>query len=788
MTQAEGLNAPQREAALHVGGPLLVFAGAGSGKTRTITFRIANLLASHRIAPYRILAVTFTNKAAQEMRHRLAQLVGEELTRDLWVGTFHGICAKFLRRYHDAVGLSRNFVIYDDSDQKAVVQRLVKEFELDDRRYPARAVLSAISGAKQDGKDPAEHELGDGFDPNLVRLGREYQAALRRSNAVDFDDLLLYVLRLVEDQNSPAGADLCRRFDHVLVDEFQDTNWVQYRIVRALSGVTRNLCVVGDDDQSIYRWRGADVRIIRGFRKDFPETLVVKLEQNYRSTGNIVQAALGVIAPATTREPKELWTSSPAGAPVVVHGTSDERDEAAFVSRGLLAARAAGISPADLAVFYRIHAQSRVLEEALRGANLPYQIIGGTKFFDRAEVKDMLSYLRLIENPQSDMDFLRVVNVPARGIGQKTVERLMDIAAENAQSLSDALGSALTDGTLTGAAAPKLGRFHELLDELRRASQHLSPSELLERTLEETGYKSLLEQEDTAESDARLENLAELVGSLREYEAEAPETGEAPTLTGYLERVSLVSPTDAMKDEPKVSLMTVHAAKGLEFEHVWLTGMEEETFPYRGLDGSDPEELDEERRLAYVAITRAKKRLFVSHAGSRFLFGKTRYQAPSRFLSDLPESAIERSGQTRPPAPPGGYGSFAGGARGSYGSYGSSGGAGNSSYRGGRSSGAAPSWAQLPGERPRGPQEMKLNPGDRVIDRSESSDVGGDVDALPNYEDGEGIVVRPGQRVTHKKFGRGTVVSLEPGIEPRVVARFPGHGPKLILAKYLDFE
>src|SRR6478735_7016400 len=776
MIQAEGLNPPQREAALHSSGPLLVFAGAGSGKTRTIIFRIANLLATHRVAPYRILAVTFTNKAAQEMRHRLSGLVGEELTRDLWVGTFHGTSVKFLRRHHEAVGLTRNFVIYDDSDQKAVVARLIKEHELDDRRYPPRAVLSAISSSKQDGKDPAEHDLGEGFDPNLVRLGRDYQAALRRSNAVDFDDLLLYVLRLVEDQDSPAGRELRSRFEHVLVDEFQDTNWVQYRIVRALSGSTRNLCVVGDDDQSIYRWRGADVRIIRGFKKDFPETLVVKLEQNYRSTGNIVKAALGVIAPAATREPKELWTEAPAGPPVLVYGSTDERDEAAFVMRGLVSARQSGISPASLAVFYRVHAQSRVLEEALRGASLPYQIIGGTKFFDRAEVKDMLAYLRLIENPASDTDFLRVVNVPARGIGQKTVERLMDVAAENAQPLSEALKSALADGTLTGTAAQKLGRFHELLADLRRSSQQLSPSELLERTLEETGYKGLLEKEDNAESDARLENLAELVGSLREYESEAPDTGEAPTLSGYLERVSLVSPTDAMKDEPKVSLMTVHAAKGLEFEHVWLTGMEEETFPYRGLDGTDPEELDEERRLAYVAITRAKKRLFVSHAGSRFLFGKTRYLAPSRFLGDLPKDAIEHAGQTRPHQPARGFGGES-----SYGGY-------QSGFRGGRSSGAGPAWASLSGERPRGPSEMRLNPGERVIDRSEGSDVESHVDAAPSYEDGEGIVVRPGQRVSHKKFGRGTVVSLEPGAEPRVVARFTGHGPKLILAKFLDFD
>ncbi len=778
------LNEPQEEAVLHAAGPLLIFAGAGSGKTRTITFRIANLLANHRVPPYRILAVTFTNKAAAEMRSRLASLVGEAIARDLWVGTFHGTCAKLLRRYHDAVGLAQSFTIYDDSDQKALLSRIIKELELDDRQYAPKAVLAAISAAKREGHDPAETDLGEGFDQNLVTLGREYQAALRRSNAVDFDDLLLYALRIVEDPDSEAGASLRQRFSHVLVDEFQDTNWVQYRIVRALTSGTRNLCVVGDDDQSIYRWRGADVRIIRGFRKDFPETRVVLLEQNYRSTHNIVSAALGVIAPATTREPKQLWTAEPAGEKVVVHAAADERAEAAFVARGITAARRQGSVASELAVFYRIHAQSRVLEESLRGQNIPYQIIGGMRFFDRAEVRDMLSYLRLIENRNSDTDFLRIVNVPARGIGQKTVSLLIDVAAENTQCMSDALTAALLDGTLSGAAEKKLSRFDELMTSLREAKKTRTPSELLERVLEETGYRKALEDDDSPESDARLENLAELLGSIREYEAEAPETGEEPTLIGYLERVALVSPTDAMSDEPRVSLMTVHAAKGLEFEQVWLTGMEEETFPYRGLDGHDPEELDEERRLAYVAITRARKRLFVSHASTRFLFGRTKYLAPSRFLEDLPDEVVATSGDAHQTSEGRFSDRYLGGSRPGL-SFRSS------SWQDGYQ--AAGRGYGRTGARPveRGPSSMKLSPGERFVDRTELDDTGaGDaVDAIdPSYTDREPIEVRPGQRVFHKKFGRGVVERLVPGDEPRIIARFAGHGPKQLLARFLQFE
>ncbi len=808
------LNEPQRTAVLHSGGPLLIFAGAGSGKTRTITFRVANLLASHRVAPYRILAVTFTNKAAGEMRHRLEELAGADIARDLWVGTFHGICAKLLRRYHAEAGLSQSFVIYDDADQKAVVTRALKDLGLDEKRYPPKYVLSLISACKREGGDPRENDLGDGFDVDLAALGREYQNALARANAVDFEDLLLRVMRIVEDPESPAGRDLRRKFDHVLVDEFQDTNLVQYRIVRALSANTRNLCVVGDDDQSIYRWRGADVRIIRGFRKDFPDAQIVKLEQNYRSTGNIVQAALGVIEPAMDREPKVLWTAAEAGAKVIVRATPDERAEAAYVVSGIARARSSGVSAHDLAVFYRTHAQSRVLEEALRSESIPYQIIGGMKFFERAEVKNILSYLRFVENPDSDTDLLRIINTPARGIGAKTVAQVLDVASENTLSAYRALGALLSRGDLGGAATKKLELFQTLIEELRVARAELKPSELAERILEASGYKKSLEDEDTAESDARLENLAELVGSIREYEEDAPEAGEEPTLAGYLERVSLVAAVDTLEDTPTVSLMTVHSAKGLEFDSVWLTGMEEETFPYRGLDGEDPEELDEERRLAYVAITRARRQLSISHASTRFLFGRTKYLQRSRFLDDLPKEVIEEQGEGRPSYLGGTYGGASAGSYGQGGGYGASRGTGSwgGARAGSGSSGSSwggGSWGATTSGGSRGAYgrspvrsepdvspggrvaqaELRLAPGERVVDHDVFDDV-------PSHDDTyhqdtshqEDVVVRPGSRVRHKKFGKGVVERVEGGSPPSVVARFPGYGQKRILAQFLEFE
>ncbi|MBN2196616.1 MAG: UvrD-helicase domain-containing protein [Polyangiaceae bacterium] len=738
---APELNEPQIEAVTHASGPLLVFAGAGSGKTRVITYRVFHLLAEHQVPPYRILTVTFTNKAAGELRERLRRLTGEGVTNDLWVGTFHAVCARFLRRYHDAVGLERSFSIYDESDQRAVVTRVLRELGLDERRLPPKIVLSRIHAEKREGRGPDAVELDSTFDAALRDVYQRYQAALVAANAVDFEDLILHVMRLAEEPEGIVGRELRSRFAHVLVDEFQDTNLIQYRLLRALAATTQNLCVVGDDDQSIYRWRGADVRLIRGFRRDFPQATVVKLEQNYRSTGHIVTAALGVIAPSATREPKRLWTAAEAGAPVRVVAAGDERDEAAFVVRTIQQELGRNTDARQIAVFYRIHAQSRVIEEALRGERIPYQVIGGMKFFERAEVKDLLGYLRLVDNPRSDADLMRVINVPARGIGQKTVQRLLEVATGRGSAAYDAIDAVLRDGGLGSAAKSKLVAFRDLVEGLRHAATDTPPHAMARLVLERTGYRDALREEDTAESDARLENIEELVGSIVEYEAESVDTGEPATLRGYLERVSLVAAVDGMKDVPCISLMTVHGAKGLEFTSVILTGMEEEVFPYRGVGGDHPEELDEERRLAYVAVTRARERLAIVYAAQRTLFGQTRYLAPSRFLADLPRSAVvhERASARAPIA-----GRFDRGAV-------------------GLADGGCRSPA--PGS------------GERIVDPEFFDD-------LPPTDDTSGI--RPGRRVFHRRFGEGTVEGIESGAKPIVVARFEGFGVRKILAEFLE--
>ena len=726
------LNEPQRQAVTHTEGPLLVFAGAGSGKTRTIIYRIANLLASG-VPPYRILAVTFTNKAAGEMKSRLSELAGAEVTRDLWVGTFHSVCAKLLRRYSEEVGLKRNFVIYDDSDQKAVLTRVIRELNLSDQEYPPKLMASLISKEKREGRGPNEVKGDAGFNDSLPEIYVRYQKALRLANAVDFDDLLYLMALIAEKPDSPGGQELRNRFLHVLVDEFQDTNLIQYRLIRALSAQRRNLCVVGDDDQSIYRWRGADVRLIRSFRRDFSDAVVIKLEQNYRSTGNIVRAALGVIEAADQREPKKLWTLHEPGEKVKVRLVKDEREEASFIVRTVKSEMARGVAADQIAIFYRVHAQSRTLEEAFRAANQPYKIVGGMKFFDRAEVKDLLSYLRLIDNPMSDTDLARVINVPARGIGNKTVEHLLETATESAQSAYDAIDSVVRASELGSAARKKLAAFKALLEGLREEAKQLSPHVLAGRVLEATGYRDVLIKDDNAESDARLGNLEEMVGSIAEYERELGQDEEA-TLSGYLERVSLVNATDALEGLPTVSMMTVHSAKGLEFRSVFIAGMEEEIFPYSRVSHEEPEEVDEERRLAYVAITRARERLYIVHAGMRTLFGKTRYSSPSRFLRDLPADTFVKEGT---------------------------------------------GWAQTPYSTPyQAPRAASLPVGTRVVERDEYS--GSDV--------GEGIQVRPGSVVRHAQFGEGIVERVEFGNAPTVVAKFKDFGVRRIHAKFLEYE
>jgi DNA helicase-2/ATP-dependent DNA helicase PcrA len=643
------------------------------------------------------------------------------------------------------------------------VTRALRELGYDERQFPPKQFLSAISGEKSEGRGPRESQQLGRLTDVVLEVFARYERALELANAVDFDDLILKMTRLVEDPDSPAGADLRGRFSHVLVDEFQDTNLIQYRLVRALSERTQNLCVVGDDDQSIYRWRGADVRLIRSFKKDFPTAVIIKLEQNYRSTANIVKAALGVIESSAEREPKELWTEAPDGDPVRVRAVMDEREEADHVLRGIQAELGRGTSADSVAVFYRVHAQSRTLEEALRKGNVPYQIIGGMKFFERAEVKNLLGYLRLSINPSSDADLARVINTPARGIGDKTVEHLLNVASETSVCAFDAIPQAQRE--LGTGAAKKLGAFKTLIESLQLEAARLSPSELCGHILEVTGYRELLRKEDTAESDARLGNLEELVGSIQDYEEEASERGETPSLSGYLERVSLVAATDAQKSGPMVSLMTVHSAKGLEFDAVFLTGMEQEMFPYRGIASGEDEELEEERRLAYVAITRARRRLTITYAGSRTLFGQTRYLDRSQFLDDLPESAIKLEGSVRAARSTGGYAGSRYGA-GYVGGY--SGGGYRSRGSGFEGQRYTPSGI--------GKDHAPLAPGSRVVERDEYSQ-----DAST-----EGQAVRPGSHVRHVRFGEGVVQSVEGGMKPSVVATFPGFGEKRILLEFLE--
>ncbi len=747
-TPFSDLNEPQARAVATTEGPLLVFAGAGSGKTRVITYRVAHLLATHRVPPYRILAVTFTNKAAGEMRNRLTQLVGAEVTRDLWVGTFHATCARLLRRYHKSAGLERDFLIYDDADQRAVVNRVLKEHDLDERRYPVRMVLSRIHKEKQEGRGPNEMQLRDWADDQVVKLYVAYESHLRSANAVDFEDLILR-MALIAEADSADGQELRNRFRYVLVDEFQDTNHIQYRLVRQLVRNHHNLCVVGDDDQSIYRWRGADIRNIRGFKSDFAGAEVVKLEQNYRSTARIVRAALAVIKPSREREPKELWTANEDGAKVALVATTTERDEAAFLVATIRNLSREGMSLGDIAVFYRVHAQSRVLEEVMRNENIPYQIVGGTKFFDRAEVKDLLSYLRVLTNPRSDVDLLRIINVPARGIGTTTIDRLIALADEKKTSLFQALETAQTSPDIGSAARKKIAGFRALLGSMMDRLASWTPSEAAIAVLDETGYKKGLENEDTAESDARLGNLGELLGSIVEYETEAQSAGETATLAGYLERVTLVADVDQMKDVPRLTLMTVHSAKGLEFRAVFLTGMEDEVFPYKGLQPGEEDELEEERRLAYVALTRARERLFVTHAATRTLFGQLRYSRPSRFLAHLPPEDVDQLATHAPPP------RFV--DRPSW----------SPSHQGG-GSWRHPMTAALPALRPA--------PGERFVDREAFDDT---VDRAL-----EGL--QRGSRVKHARFGEGEVRRVEQAAELMVVAFFPGWGEKKILARFLQ--
>ncbi|MBK5230077.1 MAG: UvrD-helicase domain-containing protein, partial [Thermoleophilia bacterium] len=638
-----GLNEPQRAAVVHRDGPLLVLAGAGSGKTRVLTHRIAHLVQAGDVRPDQILAITFTNKAAGEMRERVERIVGGGRARSMWLMTFHSACARILRAEAQRLGYTSGFTIYDSADSQRLIRQCMEAHDVDAKRFPPRMIQSLISRAKNQLMNAALYEQKvDGIvDEVVAAVYKSYERRLRAMNAMDFDDLLLRCVELFE--TFPDVLDRYQRvFQHILVDEYQDTNAVQYRWVELLAREHRNLVVVGDDDQSIYGFRGADVRNILNFENDFPDAAVVKLEQNYRSTERILEAANAVVSRNAGRKGKKLWTDSSGGEPIRIRQLTDEHEEARFVAGEIERLTEQGIANTDIAVFYRTNAQSRVLEDTLVRYRLPYQVIGGTRFYERAEVKDALAYLNLLVNPSDTVSLQRIINIPRRGIGKTTVDRLLAYANTTGESALDLVGRAEQVPGLGGAALKSLARFSEIMRQLRdRAAGEKHVGDLLQAVIDQSGYKDALEAESQGDPQAltRLENLAEFVGLAREYDLNSVGDDEAG-LEAFLQRVALFSDQDALKDESgAITLMTLHNAKGLEYPVVFMIGQEEGIFPHsRAVDGGD---IEEERRLCYVGLTRARERLYMTHAAARTLFGERQWNMPSRFLEEIPPEHTE---------------------------------------------------------------------------------------------------------------------------------------------------
>jgi len=735
----DDLNEPQLEAVTHDSGPMLVLSGAGSGKTRVITRRIAWLIHEKKVAPWQILAMTFTNKAAREMKERVAQLIPESPDKP-FVSTFHSASAILLRRHAEAAGLSKQFVIYDDDDQLKIAKRSAAKLGIEGN---ARDFLSRIDAEKNQGRLPDQMRPADPRAESVQRVYREYQRTLRAADAVDFGDLLLLLVDLLT-RDAELRFRYQRRFQHVLVDEFQDTNPVQYQLLRLLAPPASNLVVVGDDDQSIYRWRGAEVDNILGFPKDYEGAKVVKLEQNYRSDQNILEAAHAVISKNRRRLDKKLWSARPKGEALQLLIHRDERAEAQEVARRLNRLRAEGITDyGSMAVFYRTNAQSRVLEEALRLARVPYTLVSGRSFYDRAEVRDASAYLRLMVNPKSDADLLRVINVPTRGIGDTTVERVSEHATATGRSLYETIEWPERVAGLNSGAVKRLIAFRELMDRLVKfGASATSVTDAAKYMFEQSGLIESYKTEGTEEARGRAENLLELLTATREFDKQRAEAGPpappapgeeptaiAPPLQAFLEQISLVGEADGEVEEGRVSLMTLHAAKGLEFDAVFITGMEEEIFPTRRATGAEATEEDmaEERRLCYVGFTRARRRLHCSLAQQRTLFGELKMNAPSRFLSEVPRELFEFP-QDMPVAP--------------------------------KPAAKPRRWGYDPADGP-------------TIDRSydQSSDFGGDP---------------IGTRVMHSSWGRGVIEAARgQGANAVVTVRFENGERKTIIARYL---
>jgi len=724
----KGLNAPQRQAVETTDGPMLILAGAGSGKTRTLIHRVAYLMRTCGVEPWRILAVTFTNKAAAEMKERLEKLLGGgELP---WVATFHATCVRILRREISALGFSADFTIYDDQDQLRLLKEVLRELRVSEKMAKERAAATYIDGCKNRGLFPEALEGQDQRENILIQIYALYQRKMKQANALDFGDLILYTIALFEEH--PEILDRYRsRFQYILVDEFQDTNQVQYRLVRLLASGHGNLCVVGDDDQSIYAWRGAEIGNILGFERDYPGTRVIRLEQNYRSTTTVLEAAGHVVARNVGRKGKTLWTENPSGDKITLEPLADDLEEARYVAGEIARLRESGRHLRDMAVFYRTNVQSRSLEEGLRSRGIPYVMFGGQKFYSRMEIKDVLAYLRVMVNPADAVSARRIINVPARGLGAATVERIAAYE-EEAGGFFPACRLALERGDIKGAAVNRLGAFVALVEDFQARAAHTPYPQLTAALIEESGYGPMLREERTEEARGRMENLEQLLAGMEEH------YGSEGTLQEYLEQVSLITDLDSYDPSlDRVTLMTLHAAKGLEFPVVFMTGMEEGLFPHTR-SGDDGGDVEEERRLCYVGMTRSMEKLYFTYARRRRVYGSFQFNPPSRFLAEIPSTLLAGSEKST-----------------------------------------------LQKSAPHNLASIFEQVEPDVFSGDEENSFEEDVRVVPEAEEG----LRIGTRVRHVKFGVGTVRRLEgQGENQKVIIYFNTVGAKKLLLKFAGLE
>lgn len=748
-TLVNGLNPPQREAVLHTEGPLLILAGAGSGKTRALTHRMAYMIAGGKAAPDEILCVTFTNKAAREMEHRIYKILGDlgvPVYSQLWVSTFHSFCVRVLRSKLTLLDYKPFFTIYDSGDQLSQIKKVLAALNINDKIFPPKSLQARISGAKMQGLSPDDIEKAYGrplMDPKSLEVYRRYEEEMKKANALDFDDLLLKTYDLFR-MYPDVLEEYRKKFRYIMVDEYQDTNRIQYLLVQELAKGHRNLCVVGDEDQSIYSWRGADIRNILDFEKDFTEAKVVKLEENYRSSANIVKAATAVIANNSQRKEKTLFTSNEKGELIHVQEERNEYEEARFVAKTLETMMNSGEGTwNDFAVFYRTNAQSRVLEEQFRTYAIPYKIVGGVRFYDRMEIKDVISYMKLSLNAADDISFKRVINVPARGIGKTTLDKIEEYAAAHKITLTEAAESAVNERWLNAGTTGKIRRFLDLMSDLRRDAGLFGIEEYYQIVLDRTGYLAALKAEDNPEAEARIQNLEELDNAIGQF---AKERGEETSLQGFLEEMALVSDLDSMDEQVNsVTMMTLHISKGLEFPVVFIVGAEENLFPSARGESESEDDIEEERRLAYVGMTRARKKLYLTYARMRRVWGQEQSNPPSRFIKEIPKELVDFKTAV---------------------------------------------------EMPRLFQRLSNTDGDRPWNRpisernsARSNDYDSESQDFPDYEGGSGEGYQKGMRVRHPTFGVGSIYQTEgSGDQMKVSVMFADQTLKKFVVKYARLE